>query len=123
MLAQNDRFAAGQSADYLHLILSGSAEVSYKPYDGKPMTVAHVEKGGLFGWSAVVGSAHYSSSIIATAPLEAVRVRGSDLRQFCLENAEAGRDLLARLAASVSSRWQNAYEQVMSILLVGMRAS
>jgi CRP-like cAMP-binding protein len=111
----------GKPADYLYLIVSGSAEVSYKPYDGNAITVSHVEKGGLFGWSAVVGSKHYTSSTIAIEQLEAVRVRGSDLRKFCVEHPEAGKELLERLANSVSSRWANANEQVKSILAQGMK--
>ena len=113
----------GKPADYLYLIVSGSAQVSYKPYDGNPITVSHVEKGGLFGWSAVVGSPHYTSSTIAIEPLRAVRVRGSDLRKFCLEHPDAGKDLLERLASSVSSRWKDANEQVRSILAQGIKES
>jgi CRP-like cAMP-binding protein len=111
----------GKPADYLYLVVSGSAEVSYKPYDGNPITVTHVEKGGLFGWSAVVGSEYYTSSTIAIEPLEAMRVRGSDLRKFCVEHPEAGKDFLERLAKSVSSRWKDANEQVKSILAQGMK--
>ena len=110
----------GKPADYLYLILSGSAQVSYKPYDGSPITVSHLEKGELFGWSAVVGSEHYTSSTIAIEPLEAVRVRGRDLRKFCGEHPEAGKDLLERLANSVSARWKDAKEQVKSILAQGL---
>ena len=113
----------GKPADYLYLIVSGSAQVSYKPYDGSPITVSHVEKGDLFGWSAVVGSAHYTSSTIAIEPLEAVRVRGRDLRKFCAEHPEAGKDLLERLANSVSARWKDAKEQVKSILAQGLKNS
>ena len=112
----------GKPADYLYLIVSGSAEVSYKPYDGTPITVSHVEKGGLFGWSAVVGSELYTSSTTAIEPLRAMRVRGSDLRKFCVEHPESGKDLLERLANSVSSRWKDANEQVRSILAQGMQS-
>jgi CRP-like cAMP-binding protein len=113
----------GKPAEYLYLIVSGSAEVSYKPYDGNPITVTHVEKGGLFGWSAVVGSDYYTSSTIAIEPLEAVRVRGSELRKFCVQHPEAGKDLLERLANSVSARWKDAHEQIKSILAQGMKDS
>ena len=113
----------GKPADYLYLIVSGRAQVSYKPYDGNPIIVSHVEKGELFGWSAVVGSEHYTSSTIAIEPLEAVRVRGRDLRNFCAEHPEAGKDLLERLANSVSARWKDAKEQVKSILAQGMKNS
>jgi CRP-like cAMP-binding protein len=111
----------GKPADYLYLMLSGIAENIYKPYDGNPITVSHIEKDGLFGWSAVVGSEYYTSSTIAIEPLEAVRIRGSDLRKFCAEHPEAGKELLERLATSVSSRWQFATEQVKSILMQGIK--
>ena len=55
----------GTPADYLYLILSGQVEMSFKPYDGGPITVSHAEKGGWFGWSAVVGSRKYTSSALA----------------------------------------------------------
>ena len=113
----------GKPAEYLYLIVRGSAEVSYKPYDGNPITVTHVEKGGLFGWSAVVGSDYYTSSTIAIEPLEAVRVRGSDLRKFCVQHPEAGKDLLERLANSVSARWKDAHQQIKSILVQGLKDS
>src|SRR5512133_1095552 len=53
----------GQPAEYLYLIVGGKAQVTYKPYDGTSITVAHVEKDGVFGWSAVVGSRNYTSSV------------------------------------------------------------
>ena len=66
-------FQQGAPADFLYFIITGKVEMSFKPYDGTPITVAHMEKGGLFGWSAVVGSENYTSS--ATA-IEEVRHSG-----------------------------------------------
>ena len=106
----------GQAADYFYHVIAGSVEISYKPYDGNLITLTHVKKGGWFGWSAAVGSKYYSASAIVIEPLEAVRVLGSDLRKFCMENPEIGEDLLERLANSVSGRGQHIHEQVMSIL-------
>ena len=111
----------GNSAEYLYLILKGKVEISYKPYDGHAITVTHVEKGGLFGWSAVVGSDKYTSSAVAIEALKAVRVRGSDLRKFCVEYPEAGREILERLASSVAFRWKDAHAQVKSILEQGFQ--
>jgi CRP-like cAMP-binding protein len=108
-------------ADYLYLVIDGKVDVSYKPYDGVAITVHHVGKDGLFGWSAVVGSEKYTSSATAIEALEAVRLHGSDLRKLCIEHPEAGKDILESLAGSVSSRWQNAQSQVKSILEQGMK--
>lgn len=111
----------GTPADHIYLIVKGKVEVSYKPYDGTPITVSMLEKNGLFGWSAVVGSSEYTSSATAIEDLEALRVRGSDLRRFCREHPEEGREILERLANAVSSRWKDAHEQVKSMLMHGMR--
>ena len=110
----------GAPANYLYLVLNGKVQISYKPYDGATITVSHVEKNGLFGWSAVVGSDTYTSSAVAIEDLKSFRVRGSDLRKLCVEHPKAGREILERLANAVSSRWKDANEQVKSMLANGM---
>lgn len=111
----------GDPADYLYLIVNGTVEVSFKPYDGVPITVSHVGKDGLFGWSAVVGSGIYTSSVTAIEDLESFRIHGNELRRLCVEHPAAGRAILEQLANVVSSRWRNAHEQVKSILLNGLK--
>jgi CRP-like cAMP-binding protein len=106
----------GTPADYLYLVTKGKVDISYKPYDGSTMTVSHVEAGGLFGWSAVVGSENYTSSAVAIEPLEAMRIRGSDIRKYCREHPDQAPLILEQLALSVSSRWQHANEQVKIML-------
>ena len=113
-------FQQGTPADFLYLIISGKVEISFKPYDGVPILISHVDKDSLFGWSAVVGRDQYSSSAIASEDMEALRVRGSELRRFCREHPEAGQDILGRLANGVSTRWTDAHKQVQSMLLQGM---
>ena len=113
-------FQQGDQAEFLYFVIGGKVDMSFKPYDGIPITVSHVSKGGLFGWSAVVGSDKYSSTAMAIEDLEAFRVHGSDLRKFCREHPEAGKDILERLADGVSSRWKDAHKQVQAILFQGM---
>lgn len=114
-------FQQGTPADFLYFVITGKVEVSYKPYDGTPITVSHVEKGGLFGWSSVVGSEKYTSSAVAIEEVNVFRVRGTELRKLCREHPEAGKDILERLADGVSSRWKDAHKQVKSILLQGLK--
>ncbi len=111
----------GQPADYLYLILDGKVQVSYKPYDGSSITVSHVEKDGVFGWSAVVGSRTYTSSVTAIEDLDTYRIHGNELRNLCANHPEAGKEILERIAGVVSSRWNNSHEQVKSMLVNGMR--
>jgi CRP-like cAMP-binding protein len=113
-------FQQGEKAEFLYLLIDGKVDMSFKPYDGIPITVSHVGKGGLFGWSAVVGSDTYTSSAVAIETVAAFRVHGSDLRRFCREHPEAGKEILERLADGVSLRWKDAHKQVQSILFQGM---
>lgn len=114
-------FQQGDQAEFLYLVVDGKVDMSYKPYDGNPITVSHVGKGGLFGWSSVVGRDLYSSTAIAIEDLEAYRIHGDELRKFCVEHPESGKRILERLADDVSSRWKDAHEQVKTLLLQGMR--
>jgi CRP-like cAMP-binding protein len=111
----------GAPAEYFYLVISGKVQVSFKPYDGTAITVSHVGKDGLFGWSAVVGSRTYTSSVTAIDELETYRISGSRLRKLCEDDPEAGRDILEQLANIVSSRWNNAHEQVKAMLVEGMK--
>lgn len=108
-------------AEYLYIVLGGKVQISFKPYDGIPITVSHVEPGGLFGWSAVIGSETYTSSAIAIEDLKAIRIHGDELRGVSAENPEAGRAILNSLANAVSARWKDAREQVKLILEKGMK--
>jgi len=114
-------FQQGTPAEFLYLIISGKVEVSFKPCDGNPSTVSHVEKGGLFGWSAVGGSKNYASSAVALEEVEARRIRGSELCKFCMEHPDAGKDILERLANGVSSRRKDARKSVKSFLMQSMQ--
>ncbi len=111
----------GAPAEYFYFVISGAVEMSFKPYDGSSITVAHVEKDGLFGWSSVIGSETYTSSAIAIEDLEAFRVHGSDLRKLCVEHPEAGKDILERLADGVVSRWKDAHKQIKALLAQGIK--
>jgi len=113
-------FQQDKPAEFLYLVISGKVDMSFKPYDGIPITVSHVDKGGLFGWSAVVGREQYTSTAVAIEAVEAFRVHGRELRKFCREHPEAGEEILERLADGVSSRWTNAREQVKAILIQGL---
>jgi CRP/FNR family transcriptional regulator len=113
-------FQQGTPADFLYLLINGKVEVTFQPYDGGAITISHVNQDGLFGWSAVVGSDTYTSSATASENVEAFRIRGSELRRFCLEHPEAGQNILDSLANGVSLRWTDAHRQVQSILLQGM---
>jgi len=113
-------FKQGAPAVHLYMILKGKVQIQYKPYDGPPITLTHLSAGDVFGWSALVGSPHYTSSIVSTTDLKAIRIRGLELRNLVNENPVAGQIVLEQLAKGVSSRWKNSHSQVQSILKGGL---
>src|SRR5215216_1709057 len=77
-------FQQGETAKFIYFCISSKIDISFKPYEGIPITVSHVGKGGVFGWSAVVGSEKYTSSAIAIDPAKVFRVQGRKMRKFCV---------------------------------------
>lgn len=113
-------FEQGEPAVHLYLVVEGSVDILYKPYDAPPLTITNVKPGGIFGWSAIAGNTVYTSGAACHEVCKTMRVRGSDLRKLSLEHPKAGEILLDRIAESVSRRWQNAHTQVRDILSIGI---
>jgi CRP-like cAMP-binding protein len=109
-------FKQGEPANYLYIIINGSVAIHYKPYDGPSLVLTHLRSGDVFGWSAVVGSALYTSSIVSESKMDSVRIQKDKLHALILDHPETGKIIIARLADIVSSRLKNAHEQVQSIL-------
>jgi len=109
-------FEQGQRANYLYLILAGSVEVLYKPYDGPALTVTSLKAGSVVGWSAAIGNTVYTSGAICREDCQAIRMRGEDLHRLCTKEPESGQIIMNRLADSVSSRWDDAQNQIQVLL-------
>lgn len=113
----------GERAEWLYLLTQGEAVIRYKPYDGEVITLNRVRAGGVFGWSAALGSPLYSSSVVCSAPCEVLAVRGEDLRRLQDCHPQTGHLVLDRLARAVSSRWMDAQQQVKSMIHKGVKES
>ncbi len=109
-------FEQGDPAQYLYLLLKGDVVIQYKPYDGPPIILTRLRAGDVFGWSAVVGSPKYTSSVVSESEIEAIRIRGNQLWEMVAEHPETGRLIIDRLARIVSPRWENAHMQIQSLL-------
>jgi len=109
-------FEQGEPAHFLYLILEGTIEVLYKPYDGPPITITTVTEGSIVGWSAAVGNSVYSSGAVCKEDCQAIRMSSRDLQKLCGKEPEAARLILDRLADSVSGRWQDAKGQIQTLL-------
>jgi len=111
----------GEAAAYLYLIESGKVSVRYKPYDGPMITLTHLHAGDIFGWSAVVGHDCYTSDVVSTTEIRALRLRGRDLRRVCSEQPAIGGRILEKLAGAVSPRWVHARKQIEVLLQASLQ--
>lgn len=109
-------FEQGEPAQYLYLILKGRAIITYKPYDGPRIVLTRLKEGDVFGWSAVVGSRRYTSSVVSESDLEMIRLGRNKLTRLISDHPETSKVLIDRLALNVSPRWKNAHEQIKPIL-------
>lgn len=109
-------FFQGDEANFLYLITRGTVAIRYKPYDGPQITLTHLGVGDVFGWSSVVGSASYTSTIVAETELEALRIQGLDLIRLCAEHPKSSYLILDKLAEVVSPRWKHAKAQIHQML-------
>jgi CRP-like cAMP-binding protein len=113
-------FDQGERTEYLYLVISGEVSVRFKPYDGPAITVATVRPGGVFGWSAALGRATYTSSAHAVSETEAYRVLGISLQRLCECDPDTGGVILERLAAVVTERLSSTPNQIVTLLAQGL---
>lgn len=64
--AEEEIFKQGETSEYLYVVIKGNVAIRFKPYDGEMITVTHIKKNGVFGWSSAFGNDHYTSGAIAS---------------------------------------------------------
>lgn len=113
-------FKQGDYADYLYLVVRGEVVIHYKPDDGPSMTLAHIQPGGIFGWSAAIHNPCYTSGAACILDSEVLRIRGLDLRMMSDKHPELGKIILDRLAGVIAERKRSQQKQVTSMLASGL---
>ncbi len=113
-------FDQGQAAAYMYILRQGEVIIQYKPYDAPLLTVTHIEPGGVFGWSAALGRAEYTSAAMAVLDSEAYQLRGEGLSRICDQDPEAGVVILGRLASVIAERLQSTHAQILTMLSQGL---
>ncbi len=109
-------FKQGDVAAHLYILLEGMVAIEYKPYDGPKITLTHLHTGDIFGWSSVIGSPTYTSDVLSTTKVDALRLRGADLKRLYIDHPNVGQSILEKLAEEVSPRWVHAKNQIQSML-------
>ena len=104
-------FEQGAAVEYLFILINGEVAIRFKPDDGEALTVARINKGGVFGWSAAFGRHKYTSGAACVTKTRLLRMRGEDLRKLRQNHPETGILVLERLAAVVVERMQSSHAQ------------
>lgn len=97
-------FAQGAPADKVYVLHTGEVDLRLYPEDGGTLTIAHLEPGGVFGWSAALGRTRYTSAAVSVLAGEALVIRGSDLRALVKTDETTGYLVLGRMALTVAGR-------------------
>jgi CRP-like cAMP-binding protein len=113
-------FDQGDPADYLYVLATGNVIIRYKPYDGPALTVATIDPGCIFGWSAVLGRPAYTSFALALEDSEAYRLSSCRLRSICDDYPEVGALLVKQLADMVNQRHPQTQNEILHILRISI---
>jgi CRP-like cAMP-binding protein len=113
-------FDQGDQANFLYFVLEGKVSIRFNPEDGPVLSVAEVDEGDVFGWSAAMGSDSYTSSAICTESGIFVRMKGEELKNLCQEYPETGILILNRLAGVIAQRLRGTHEKVVELLHQGL---
>jgi len=114
-------FAQGEPARRLYILTRGRVGIRFKPYDGDVVTVADIEPGGVFGWSAALNRPAYTSSAVAIEAGEAISISGEKLRHLCEAYPKTGVVILERLAEVIAERLNSTHAAVIGLLQEGVR--
>jgi CRP-like cAMP-binding protein len=98
-------FTAGQAASELFILVCGGVVLRYYPYDGGQLDLATLRPGDVFGWSAALGRARYTSTAICLSDVQALSIQGDDLHELGRTDPQFGVWLFERMAYSVATRF------------------
>lgn len=94
-------FDQDEPAGHLYVLLEGEVVIRYKPYDGPPLTVAHIAPGGVFGWSTALGRETHTSAAVAVELCQVVRLSRQTMTGLSFRSPLAGEILLEKLAGAI----------------------
>jgi len=115
-------FEQGEQADSLFIVVDGVVAIRFDPHDGEILTVATIEKDGVFGWSAVFGTDTYTSGAICMEDAQLLCLDGCELKEFNKKDPKTCILILNRLAKVVAQRLKRSHRhsQVVAMLENGL---
>ncbi len=113
-------FDQGDRATFLYFVLEGQVSIRFNPEDGPVLSVAELNEGDVFGWSAAMGSDCYTSGAVCTENGIFIQMNGEELKTLCQEHPETGILILNRLAGVIAQRLRGTHEKVVELLHQGL---
>ncbi len=80
------------------------------------MTIVVIHHGGIFGWSAALGRARYTSAAVCLTDTRGVMIRGASLRTLVRADPPLGRRLLGRMALDVAGRGDEEHADIVHLI-------
>jgi len=99
-------FAMGQPASRIYMLFEGTVRLSISATAlPGPVTITVLQTPGqTFGWSAVIGSGHYTTTARAVTSVRAIAIDGEALMNYLIENPCTGFEVMRRVAQVISQR-------------------
>jgi CRP/FNR family transcriptional regulator len=108
-------FARGAPAETVYVLEDGQVALRFQPEDGESLTIATINRGYVFGWSAVLGRPYYTSSAVCVVKSRALAMDGEELRALIRAQPELS-IILGRMALTVAGRQANAQFQITHLI-------
>ncbi len=109
-------FAQGEAAERVYVLEAGEVALRLHPVDGGVMTIVVIHPGGIFGWSAALGRARYTSAAVCLTETQGVMIRGDALRTLVRADPPLGRRLLGRMALDVAGRGDDEHADIVHLI-------
>jgi len=99
-------FAQGQAADRIYLLLEGTVRLTiHATALREPMTTTVLNTPGrVLGWSAIIGSGHYTTTALAASDVRVLTIDGCALLDYLNQNPCDGYVVMQRVAQIIGQR-------------------
>ncbi len=104
--------AQGDSGNFLYVIVTGKADVSFRDLNDDEMFVSSVEAGGMFGEAAFFTSETRTASVTCADDTVALRIHKGDLLQFIKDYPRSGNKVLMMIILSLLKKLKQTNQEL-----------
>lgn len=117
-------FEAGNSADYLFVVLEGQIELRFKViYFNASIEIPleNKSRGEAFGWSALIEPYTYTLSAFAAKDCRLLQLRGRDIERLCAENSHLGYVVMSNIAKLIGKQFSALEKALVAEIQQGLK--